>query len=57
MRTTRRTEPLMPIVATRDELIAIGAAITTYRKWLARTPESAVEHREGEPFLCCPPSR
>jgi hypothetical protein len=40
------TEALTPIIATRDELIAIGAAITTYRKWLARTPESALEHSE-----------
>jgi hypothetical protein len=46
MRIPRHTEPLIPIVVTRDELIAIGAAITMYRRWLARTPESAVEHSE-----------
>jgi hypothetical protein len=31
---------------TANELIAIGAAITTYQKWLARTPEGAHEHQE-----------
>jgi hypothetical protein len=39
-------EALTPIVVTRDEIIAIGAAITMYRKWLVRTPESALEQRE-----------
>jgi hypothetical protein len=45
-RTPLRSEPLQRIFFTASELIAIGAAITMYRKWLARTPESAVEHSE-----------
>jgi hypothetical protein len=40
------TEPLQPIVFTTSELIAIGAAITTYRKWLTHSPESASEQSE-----------
>jgi hypothetical protein len=44
----RRTpaEALTPIIATRDEIIAISVAVTMYRKWLARTPESAIEQSE-----------
>jgi hypothetical protein len=45
-RTPLRSEPLQRIFFTTSELIAIGATITTYRKWLARTPESAVEQSE-----------
>jgi hypothetical protein len=45
-KTTPRTEPLMPIVATHNELVAVGAAITTYATWLARSPESTYEHRD-----------
>jgi hypothetical protein len=39
-------EALFPLVITWDELTAIGAAITRYTAWLARTPASAVEHQE-----------
>lgn len=45
-RTHTRTEPLMPIIATTNELIAVGAAITTYQKWLASTPQSEYVHRD-----------
>jgi len=45
-RTPLRTEPLRRVFFTANELIAIGAAVTMYRKWLARTPESALEQRE-----------
>jgi hypothetical protein len=41
-----RTELLWPVFFTANEVIAVGAAITTYQKWLARSPESAHEHRE-----------
>ena len=44
--TTNRTETLRPIVATTNELIAIGAAIQHYTAWIARTPARAAEHRE-----------
>lgn len=43
---TRQPEPLMPLQATANELIAVGAAITTYTTMLARTPQSAAEHAE-----------
>jgi hypothetical protein len=39
-------EPLTPIIATRDEIIAIGEAISRYMNWLARTPVSAAQHRD-----------
>lgn len=42
----QRTELLMPIVATPNEIIAMSAAITSYQKWLASTPQSAAQHRE-----------
>ncbi len=45
-RTTTRTELLRTVSFTTNELIAIGAAITLYRKWLTCTPESAIEHRD-----------
>jgi hypothetical protein len=45
-RTPLRTEPLRRVFFTANELIAVGAAITMYRKWLARTPENATEQRE-----------
>jgi hypothetical protein len=45
-RTPQRTEPLMPIVATLNELIAIGAAITAYTRLLTHTPQSAQEHQD-----------
>jgi hypothetical protein len=45
-RTPLRTEPFRRVFFTVNELIAVGAAITTYRKWLARTPESATEQSE-----------
>lgn len=38
-RTTTRTEPLMPILVTQNELVAIGGAITHYQIYLERTPE------------------
>jgi hypothetical protein len=41
-----RIEPLTPIIATRDEIIAIGEAIARYTNWLARTPASAAQHQE-----------
>ncbi len=43
---TMRTEALFPLVIARDELIAIGDAITRYTAWLARMPTNAVEHQE-----------
>lgn len=43
---TIHSEALFPIVIAEDELAAIGAAITRYTNWLARTPTSAVEHQE-----------
>jgi hypothetical protein len=43
---TTQTEPLLPIVATANELVAVGAAITTYQRLLTRTPARAAEHRE-----------
>jgi hypothetical protein len=45
-RTTPRTEPLMPIVATHNELVAIGAAITAYTRLLTHTPQSTAENRD-----------
>jgi hypothetical protein len=36
----------MPLQATHNELVAVGAAITTYQKWLSSTPQSAAEHRD-----------
>lgn len=44
--TPLRTEQLQPIVFTTSELIAVGAAITAYRKWLTHSPESASEQSE-----------
>jgi hypothetical protein len=45
-RTTTRTEPLMPLQATANELVAVGAAITAYTRLLTYTPQSAAEHAE-----------
>jgi len=45
-RTPLHPEPLLSIMFTTNELIAIGTAITAYRKWLTRTPESAVEYQD-----------
>jgi hypothetical protein len=42
--TPRRPELHTTIIATSNELIAVGAAITTYQKWLNSTPQSAAEH-------------
>jgi hypothetical protein len=43
---TARTELHTTIIATSNELIAVGAAITTYQKWLNSTPESAAENHD-----------
>lgn len=45
-RTPPRTEPLMPLQVTANELVAVGAAITSYTTWLASTPQSAASHRD-----------
>lgn len=45
-RTTTRTEPHTTIIATSNELVAMNAAITHYRKWISSTPQSEYVHRE-----------
>jgi hypothetical protein len=45
-RTLRHPELLRRVFFTAHELIAIGAAITAYRKWLACSPESTAEHQD-----------
>ena len=45
-RTPLRPEPFQPIVFTTSEVAAVSTAITAYRKWLARSPESEGEHQE-----------
>jgi hypothetical protein len=44
--TPRRPELHTTIIATSNELVAVGAAITTYQKWLASTPQSAAENHD-----------
>jgi ferric-dicitrate binding protein FerR (iron transport regulator) len=41
-----RDEPLRPIFATENEVVAIGAAVTHYKTWLARSPEHTKEFQE-----------
>jgi hypothetical protein len=36
----------MPLQATANELVAVGAAITAYTRLLTYTPQSAAEHAE-----------
>lgn len=45
-RTTQRTEPLMPLMVTQSELVAIGGAITHYQIYLERTPEKRKEFQD-----------
>jgi hypothetical protein len=52
-RTPLRPEPLQPIVFTVSEVAAVSAAISAYRKWLARSPESAIEHQDTIKLLDC----
>lgn len=48
-----QVQPLLALLAPPNEVIALGAAVTTYQRQIARLPTQTREHRKTVELLDC----